>query len=111
MNSAGWRGESRDPIDPVAANREHHDAVRVVDAVALFVGVGGERGLAVGACRDEPDPVELAVEWGGGEEAADLGAALEALRLGRHREQRVVGEQRDDRRRSRPPPRPPGSGA
>jgi hypothetical protein len=55
--------ESGDPVDPVAADREHHDAVRFEDAVALFVGVGGERRLAVGACGDELDPVETTVEW------------------------------------------------
>ena len=96
MNSSGCRAKSRDPIDSRAADREHHDAVCVEHILTVFVGVGGERGLAVGASRYEPDPVEPAVEWGGREEAADLSAALEPLLLGRHREERVVGEQRDD---------------
>jgi len=52
--------------------------------------------LAVGACRDELDPVETPVEWGGGEEAADLGVAFKARGLRGHREKRVVGEERDD---------------
>src|SRR4029450_6030276 len=50
----------------------------------------------VGACWDELDPVETTVEWGGGEEATDLGAAFEALRLGRHRQERVVAEEGND---------------
>ena len=44
----------------------------------------------------EPDPVQPALERGGGEELADRGGAVEAQRPRGHRQERVVGEQRDD---------------
>jgi len=76
--------ESRDPSDPVAADREHHDAVGFEPALALFVGVGGERGLAVDAPRDELDPVETAVELSGGEEGPIWALPSKRCGLGRH---------------------------
>src|SRR6185312_10686169 len=73
--------EAGDAVDALAANREDHDPVGVERAVAALVGVGREGRLAVGARRDEPDPVEAAAERHGAEEGADPSAALEAHRL------------------------------
>src|SRR5215471_10010092 len=86
-------GEADDPVDAIVVDREDHDAVGAEVSVCVFLGVGGEGWLAVGAGGDELDPVEVAVHRGGREEHFDLFAALEACCLGWHRQQGVVCEQ------------------
>src|SRR5262245_43783218 len=83
-------GEARDARDHLAVEREDHDAVR------LAVEVGRERGLAVRAGGRKPDPGEVAVSRNGAEELADRIGADEPHRLGRHRQDRIVREQRHE---------------
>jgi hypothetical protein len=88
--------EPGDAGDLLARDREHHDAVGLVLAGLLVLRIGGQRRLAVGTCRQQPDAVDAAVERHGGEESGNGGGAVDPHRLGRHGHQRVAGEELED---------------
>src|ERR671925_672394 len=90
----GVAREAGDAADPVAVDRENHDPVSAERIAGSLLHVSGERRLAVGPRGLEPDQLETAVHRNGGEEARDLGGSDDVHGLGRHRHQRVAGEQR-----------------
>ena len=86
--------KARQRADPVAGERENDEADSGTDAAGC-AKVGPERRLAVGARRDEVEPPARAED--AREQRRRRIAALVFKRNRRHRNEHIVGEQRDQR--------------
>ena len=96
MREGAGCSEAGDVRDAVAVECQHEQPERVADGGVWVFDVLAERGLGVGSRRNEAVGVVPCRE-GIGVDLLDRVVALLLVRLRRHRQPRVVGQQRDDR--------------
>jgi hypothetical protein len=88
--------EARDRRDPVALEREDDEPVCVRHRRLRVLVIAPERRLAVRPRRHEPHPAIAAPAEAVLQEGREGRSPLVLRRLGRHRAEGVVGQQRDD---------------